>query len=78
MELTATLRQRYIADLEDGGRYILHEDENLLIERVGNGGVYVVTPFGLAFLPFNTFRWTETPSYSAETACAPSGLLEVR
>lgn len=55
-DLQATLRED-VTTYPDGAAFLLHEGETYAIERVGNGGVYVLTPFGEAFVAYRSIRW---------------------
>lgn len=69
-DLRAAMRCEYTATLEDGSAFLLHAGETHAIERLGNGGVYIGTPFGEAFVPWSAFSWHE----EADVWC---GLAEV-
>jgi hypothetical protein len=50
----------------------MHKDETYAIDRVGNGGVIVLTPFGEVTLPWSAFRW-EGVEHECGVLCAEHG-----
>lgn len=57
IELKATLKEDFTA-YPDGTVFLMHKDETYAIDRVGNGGVVVLTPFGEVTLSWSAFRWS--------------------
>jgi len=69
-DLQATLKRSYWAQTEDGKPVAMHEGKTYDIDSCGNQGVYVVTPQGLALVPYEYMRWHE----AEHVLTYPSGL----
>lgn len=48
------------------GPFLLHPGETYAIDKLGNKGVVILTPFGAATLAWRSFKWSE-----AEPVCLP-------
>lgn len=57
-DLMATIKEDTVLTVEDDTKFLVHEGESYRIDRVGNGGVIVLTPFGEVTLPWCAFRWS--------------------
>lgn len=76
MDLTATITEECTV-YPDAGGFLLHPGEDYAIDRLGNKGVIILTPFGEATLAWRSFKWSEREGKVARLTCLPSGLIDL-